>query len=110
MREVIDEIEAVRKAVLDSVLTLSQADLDFTPSADRWSVGEILHHLRRMEESAALMKALEHCARFDLMQVNFPHPVLGKLDGYQWALYVGKHEERHRRQIEKVKAMRVERS
>ena len=56
---------------------------------------------------AALMKALAHCARFDLAQVQFPHPVLGKLDGYQWALYVGKHEERHRREIEKVKALRT---
>jgi hypothetical protein len=52
LREVIDEIEAVRKAVLDSVITLSQANLDFTPAEDRWSIGEILHHLRLLEESA----------------------------------------------------------
>ena len=60
LREVVDELEAVRKALLDSVLSLSQADLDFTPSADRWSIGEILHHLRLMEDSA--IRVLEKLA------------------------------------------------
>jgi hypothetical protein len=55
---------------------------------------------------AALMKALENCARFDMTQVSFPHPVFGKLDGYQWAVFVARHEERHRRQIEGLKALR----
>ncbi|MGA2379542.1 MAG: pyridoxal-dependent decarboxylase [Spirochaetia bacterium] len=173
LREVVDELQVARERLLLSVGSLSQADLDFTPSADRWSIGEILHHLRLIEDGvlrvleklaaraektglgpdpgsgsvmhsldrfaiestadrvaapasvaprkgiparelleglagsrAALLKALTLCARFDLAQVSFPHPVLGKLDGYQWALYVGKHEERHRRQIEKVKVLR----
>jgi len=170
---VFDELRDTREMLLQTVRSLSQEALDFAPSADRWSIGEILHHLRLIEESAvrvlgrlaaqaeksglgpdpggdpvthsldhfniesaadriaapafvaprkgipakelleglagsrdALIKVLTGCARFDLTKVQFPHPVLGRLDGYQWALYVGKHEERHRRQIEKVKALR----
>ena len=137
MREVVDELEGTRKLLFDSVLSLPQASLDFPPSADRWSLGEILHHLRLLEDGAVrvtapasvapqkgisarelleglagsralFMKALEKCARFDFTEVRFPHPVLGNLNGYQWALYVAKHEERHRRQIEKVKALRAD--
>ena len=174
LREVLKELDAARKRLMDSVVSLSQADVDFSPSAERWSIGEILDHLRLIEDSAvrvlrkladkaekagcgpdpgtgsvfrgldrfrienvvdkiaapasvaptksipgrqlvdaladsraALMEALALCARFDLTQLSFPHPVLGRLDGYQWALYVAGHEERHRRQIENVKALRA---
>jgi hypothetical protein len=177
IREVVEELGAARKRLLDSVASLSDADIDFSPSADRWSIGEILHHLRLTEESAArvvqklveraeksgagpdpgggsvlhsldrfnvetavdritapasvaptrgiparelleglagsraaLMRSLEVCSRFDMAQVLFPHPVFGKLDAYQWALSVAKHEDRHRRQIENVKALRGGRS
>jgi hypothetical protein len=27
--------------------------------------------------------------------VSAPHPIFGALNGYQWILSVGKHEERH---------------
>jgi hypothetical protein len=174
-REVLDEMDAARKRLLDSVAAVPQSDLDFSPSAGRWSIGELLHHLKLTEDSAvrvlqklteraekagcgpdpgtgsvihslddfhiesavdslsapasvapskgiparqlmeglagsraSLIAAMEHCARFDMSSVLFPHPALGKLDAYQWALSVAKHEERHRRQIEKVKALRPE--
>jgi len=177
LREVVEELDAVRKRLLDSVVSLSQEDMHFFPSAEQWSIGEILDHLRLIEDSAgrvlrkltdkaekagcgpdpgagsvlhsldrfriesivdkiaapasvaptkgipgqqlidglagsraALMVALELCARFDMTQVSFPHPVLGKLDGYQWAIYVARHEERHRRQIENLKALRARHS
>jgi hypothetical protein len=172
---VLDEMDAARTRLLDAVVSLSQADLEYSPSAEGWSIGEVLHHLRLIEESAvkvleklaaraektglgpdpgtgsvihsldefhiettvdrisapasvspirriparelleglagsrtALIAAVEHCARFDMTPIQFPHPVLGKLDAYQWALYVAKHEERHRRQIGKVKALKPE--
>jgi hypothetical protein len=174
IREVVEELGAARKRLLDSVASLSGEDMDFFPSTDRWSIGEILHHLRLTEKSvvrvlqklankaakaglgpdlgtssvvhsldrlsietavdrlvspasvvptkgiparelleglsgsrAALMEALEPCARFDMTQIPFPHPVFGKLDAYQWVLFVAKHEERHRRQIETLKASRA---
>jgi hypothetical protein len=174
IREVVEELEAARKRLLDSVASLSGDDMDFSPSTDQWSVGEILHHLRLTEESVvrvltkladkaekadlgpdlgtssivhsldrlnietavdrivspasvvptkgiparelleglsgsrvALMNAIEPCARFDMTQIPFPHPVFGKLDAYQWVLFVAKHEDRHRRQIETLKALRA---
>ena len=177
MREVVDELTDARNRLLGSVAVLSQADADFSPSPDRWSIGEILHHLGLVEASitrvlgrlaakaeetgvsadpgeaaagiimhsvdqfnmetvvdrisapasvvpgkgmparelveslagtrAALMAALEKCSRFDLTKVQFPHPIFGRLDGYQWALHVAKHDERHRRQIEKMKSLRA---
>ena len=170
--EVTAELDASRTRLLDSAASLSDADFSFSPQADRWSIGEILHHLRLTEESVvrvlqkladkaekaglgpdlgtssilhsidrlniesavdkivagasivpakgiparelldglagsrgALMKALELCQRFDMTQMQFPHPVVGRLDAYQWVLFVAQHEERHRRQIESVKAL-----
>jgi len=40
----------------------------------------------------------------DLCSHFFPHPILGDLDCYQWLLFLGKHCERHVRQLEEVKA------
>lgn len=40
----------------------------------------------------------------DLRAHSAPHPVLGKLDAYQWFLLISAHSERHTRQIEEVKA------
>jgi len=43
------ELDAVRAEVLREVETLTQAQADWRPSADDWSVGEILHHLTLAE-------------------------------------------------------------
>ncbi len=40
----------------------------------------------------------------DLSEMNWPHPILGQLNLYQWLLLLGEHEERHRLQIESVKS------
>ena len=170
--EVTAELDASRARLLASTASLSDTDFSFSPQADRWSIGELLHHLRLTEESvarvlqkladraektglgpdpgtssilhgldrlhietvvekivagaavvptkgipprelreglagsrAALLKALGLCGRFDMTQMQFPHPVFGRLDAYQWTLFVAQHEERHRRQIESVKAL-----
>jgi DinB superfamily len=52
---------------------------------------------------AALLAVVEKAGAFDLSQLSFPHPVLGRIDGYQWLLYVGQHELRHLHQIERSK-------
>ena len=31
----------------------------------------------------------------DLTQVSVPHPFFGPFNGYEWLLFLGKHEERH---------------
>jgi hypothetical protein len=35
----------------------------------------------------------------DLTQVIAPHPYFGPLNGYEWLLFIGKHEERHLGQL-----------
>jgi hypothetical protein len=43
------ELDTVRAEVLREVETLTQTQADWRPSADDWSVGEILHHLTLAE-------------------------------------------------------------
>jgi uncharacterized damage-inducible protein DinB len=40
----------------------------------------------------------------DLSEQMFPHPALGQLNAYQWMVLLGEHEDRHRGQIERLKA------
>jgi len=40
----------------------------------------------------------------DLSEQVFPHPALGPFNAYQWMVLLGEHEDRHRGQIERVKA------
>ena len=40
----------------------------------------------------------------DLSDQVFPHPALGPFNAYQWMVLLGEHEDRHRAQIERVKA------
>lgn len=168
--EIVEVLQAARERLLDGVGSLVQADLDVTPSADRWSIGEILHHLQLVELSvarllsrlleraardgagpdrsagsvlgsldhfaiedarskfvapaaftpgkgfakqvlleglaesrAALLSVVEKAGAFDLSQLSFPHPALGRINGYQWFLFVGQHELRHLHQIERLK-------
>lgn len=37
-----------------------------------------------------------------LTQVSAPHPLLGPLNGYEWLLFLGKHEQRHIGQLRRV--------
>ncbi len=59
--------------------------------------------ISELESSRSRLKeALVSGDGIDLTQVKRPHPVLGDIDMYQWALFLAQHEERHRRQIEKT--------
>jgi uncharacterized damage-inducible protein DinB len=40
----------------------------------------------------------------DLSEQMFPHPALGPINAYQWMVLLGEHEDRHRGQIERLKA------
>jgi hypothetical protein len=46
-----------------------------------------------------LRQAISEADGVDLSLMHFPHPVLGRIDMYQWILYLGKHERRHIAQI-----------
>ncbi len=52
---------------------------------------------------AKLREAIKEAEGIDLSQMQFPHPVFGRIDMYQWILYVGKHERRHIAQITRAK-------
>jgi hypothetical protein len=168
LQEIIENIQASRERLLEAVSGLDQDAFNRRPSADTWSVGEILHHLQLMETSvtrilekqvtrglagglptdtstgsvlgtldqfsvetaaerivapqgfvptrgldrkelldglassrAALLRETARAGSVDLGQLHFPHPVLGRLDMYQWVLYLGQHELRHLHQIER---------
>jgi len=37
-----------------------------------------------------------------LGEIKHNHPILGELDLYQWLIFLGQHESRHRKQIERT--------
>ncbi len=49
VQEIVNEIEAVRQQIYAAVAELSQAQMDFKPAPDAWSVSEILSHLNKVE-------------------------------------------------------------
>ncbi|MEP6778525.1 MAG: DinB family protein [Gemmatimonadaceae bacterium] len=48
---------------------------------------------------ARLLGAIQKANGLDLTRVKGPHPVFGPIDGYQWLVMIGKHEERHLQQM-----------
>ena len=58
---------------------------------------EILDSLKRSR--VELVEAAHAAADYDFAQMNFPHPLLGALNLYQWVRFIGKHELRHLNQI-----------
>lgn len=40
----------------------------------------------------------------DCSQATFPHPAVGPINPYQWLIVFGEHMDRHRGQIERIKA------
>ena len=49
-----------------------------------------------------LREALRDADGMNLGALTRPHPVFGELNIYQWALFVGKHDERHTHQIQRT--------
>jgi hypothetical protein len=59
--------------------------------------------LEALDESRrALREALHDADGMNLGALTRPHPILGELNIYQWALFIGQHEERHARQIQRA--------
>lgn len=60
--------------------------------------------LTRLKESRAALHALRpRLERVDGAALVYPHPAAGPINAYQWLLFVGSHEDRHRLQIEALK-------
>ena len=74
--------------------------------------GELSAHqaLEALRESRrALLTALSTGDGLALGEITHPHPLLGKLDLYQWVLFVGQHEARHADQIREIGARLAQR-
>ena len=67
-----------------------------TPRADL-ALPAVLDELRAAREQ--FVAALASGDGLDLTAVTAPHPALGVIDLYQWALFVAHHDVRHTKQI-----------
>jgi hypothetical protein len=166
---VINELKESRVEFLESIKGLTPAQLDFKPSADRWSIRECAYHIaisekelwemlasslkkpaspiqsvERMPDEVILKKLAdlennkltapgmlqpskspwqstdEAAAAFkstrtdhlkyvkstteDLRDHFIDHP-MGKMDGYQFIIYISGHCRRHAAQIEQIKSL-----
>ncbi len=50
----------------------------------------------------SLRMAVTGADGLSLGEIKHDHPVLGELDLYQWLIFLGQHEERHKKQIERT--------
>jgi len=55
LREIADANAAEREHLLRKVDGLTQEQLDFRPSADKWSIGEVLNHLNILETRVGML-------------------------------------------------------
>jgi hypothetical protein len=169
LAETMDYVEEKRKELLQSFAGIPRDRLTQRPSADGWSVAEILDHLTIVESgivrlitkrvgrareaglgeekstesvmpsfdpyraklegmkmqspetvrpraNVELKEALEGLKNsreslraavvtangLSLGEIKHTHPLLGELDLYQWLIFVGQHEVRHKKQIERT--------
>jgi hypothetical protein len=63
-------------------------------------IGEALDGLGSSRE--ALRAAVVSASGLSLGEIKHTHPVLGELDLYQWLIFIGQHEGRHKKQIERT--------
>lgn len=63
----------------------------------------ITDSLARLKKSRASLHALRtRLEAADLSVAQYPHPIFGALNLYQWLAFIGLHETRHLNQIERV--------
>jgi hypothetical protein len=73
-----------------------------TPVHPRVNV-DIKEALEGLETSREALRAAAVAADgLSLGEIKHTHPFLGELDLYQWLIFVGQHEGRHRKQIERT--------
>lgn len=73
------------------------------PDEARPRGARITDSLAQMRESRAALNALRpRVEAVDGASATYPHPAFGPLNLYQWLAFVGAHEARHLRQLERV--------
>ncbi len=85
------------RAKLDA-MTL-QSPTPVQPRADA-DLNEALEGLETSRES--LRAAVVGANGLSLGEIKHTHPLLGELDLYQWLIFLGQHEVRHKKQIERT--------
>jgi hypothetical protein len=63
-------------------------------------LNEALQGLETSRES--LRTAVATANGLSLSEIKHTHPLLGELDLYQWLIFLGQHEVRHKKQIERT--------
>jgi uncharacterized damage-inducible protein DinB len=161
--------ERAQERFVAAVSNLNEAQADFRPDENQWTIAEIVEHISivndgflrlthkllkeaesapqpprvdlnlghtsldengqqrgpfqapervrpqggaRVEDSLAKMRTSlagfaeiqSRLEAVDLSEKMFPHPALGPINAYQWMVLLGEHEDRHRGQIERLKA------
>jgi hypothetical protein len=82
----------LERAVMQAPATvLPRANID---------ISDALEGLESSRE--ALRAAVVSASGFALGEIKHTHQILGELDLYQWLIFVGQHECRHRKQIERT--------
>ena len=84
-------------AYLDA--TVLKSPIMVQPRADI-DINEALEGLESSRE--ALRAAVVTADGLALGEIKHTHLVLGELDLYQWLIFVGQHESRHKKQIERT--------
>lgn len=94
----IAKIDALVLAMVPDRSTKRQAPPELVPTG-RWTPEQALDHF--LKSRAVTIDYMKTTA--DLREHVADSP-LGKLDGYEWLLFIGAHSERHTKQILEVKA------
>jgi DinB superfamily len=85
------------RARLDGALLEAPATLHPRANID---ISEAVEGLESSRE--ALRAAAVSANGLSIGEIKHTHPVLGEIDLYQWLIFVGQHEGRHRKQIERT--------
>lgn len=85
------------RATLERAVVQAPPVLQPRPDID---ISEALEGLESSRE--ALRAAAVSANGLSLGEIKHTHRVLGELDLYQWLIFVGHHEDRHKKQIERT--------
>ena len=84
-------------ARLDNAVMEAPATVHPRPNID---INEAVEGLESSRE--ALRAAAVSANGLSIGEIKHTHPILGELDLYQWLIFVGQHEGRHKKQIERT--------
>jgi hypothetical protein len=85
------------RTILEAAILSAPETLQPRPDVD---ISEALEGLEGSRE--ALRAAAVSANGLSLGEIKHTHRILGDLDLYQWLIFVGHHEARHRKQIERT--------